>query len=106
MLGWLAQRESASVAEITAAGLMSSREASDVIRYALRNGAVAKANGEAQRGSVRYRSTGIPLPEPRSSTVEASFDCLLSAWGIAQEPPQLLVLDARVYPTLDTRPEN
>jgi hypothetical protein len=106
LLGWLAQRESASVSEITASGLMGSREASDVIRYALRNGAVARANGAAaRRGSVRYRSTGIPLPEPRSATVEASFDGLLRAWGIAQEPPQLRVLEARVYQIPDTRQE-
>ncbi|WP_322048004.1 hypothetical protein [Paraburkholderia sp. J67] len=105
LLGWLAQRESASVSEITASGLMGSREASDVIRYALRNGAVARANGAAQRGAVRYRSTGVSLPEPRSSTVEASFDALLRAWGIAQEPPQLRVLEARVYLIPDTRQE-
>lgn len=106
LLGWLAQRESASVSEITASGLMGSREASDVIRYALRNGAVVRANGAAaRRGSVRYRSTGVPLPEPRSTTVEASFDGLLRAWGIAQEPPQLRVLGARVYQIPDTRQE-
>lgn len=74
LLGWLAQRESASVSEITASGLMGSREASDVIRYALRNGVVERANGEAaRRGSARYRSTGVPLPEPRSRNVEASL---------------------------------
>ncbi len=84
---------------------MGSREASDVIRYALRNGAVARANGAAQRGSVRYRSTGVSLPEPRASTVEASFDGLLRAWGIAQEPPQLRVLEVRVYQIPDTRQE-
>lgn len=106
LLGWLAQRESASVSEITASGLMGSREASDVIRYAMRNGAVVRANGSAApRGSTRYRVTGVPLPEPRSATVEASFDGLLRAWGIAQEPPQLPVLHARVYQISDIRQE-
>ncbi|MFP3709256.1 hypothetical protein SB783_35120 [Paraburkholderia sp. SIMBA_009] len=102
LLGWLAQRESASVSEITASGLMGSREASDVIRYALRNGVVERANGEAaRRGSARYRSTGVPLPEPRSRNVEASFDGLLHAWGITTEPLQRRVLDARVHQISD-----
>ncbi|WP_321844992.1 hypothetical protein [Paraburkholderia bannensis] len=105
LLGWLAQRESASVSEITASGLMGSREASDVIRYALRNGAVARANGAAQRGSVRYRLTGVSLPEPRPTTAGVSFDGLLCAWGITQEPPQLRVLEARIYQIQDTRQE-
>jgi hypothetical protein len=60
---------------------MGSREASDVIRYALRNGAVARANGAAQRGSVRYRSTGVSLPEPRSTTAGVSFDGLVVCMG-------------------------
>lgn len=99
LLGWLAQRESASVSEMTASGLMGSREASDVIRYAMRNGAVARLDGAAvPRGSARYRSTGVPLPEPRAVKIEPSFEGLLNAWGIAQEPPQLPVVATRAYP--------
>ncbi|WP_322047327.1 hypothetical protein [Paraburkholderia sp. J67] len=106
LLDWLAQRESASVSEITAAGLMGSRTASDVIQYAIRNGAISRLNGTTvARGSARYRSTGVPLPEPRSSTATATFDGLLSAWGIAQDPPQLAVLQARVYQMSDSRQE-
>ncbi|WP_322048634.1 hypothetical protein [Paraburkholderia sp. J67] len=106
LLDWLAQRESASVSEITAAGLMGSRTASDVIRYAIRNGAIARVDGTtAVRGTARYRSTGVPLAEPRSSTIAASFDGLLRAWGIAQEPPQLDGLQTRVYQMSDSKQE-
>ncbi|CAD6552944.1 hypothetical protein LMG27952_05351 [Paraburkholderia hiiakae] len=98
LLRWLAQRESASVSEITASGLMSSREASDVVRYAMRNGAAERVNtGASARGSARYRSTGVPLPEPRMAPAGASFDGLLSAWGIAQQPPELPAVRTRVY---------
>jgi len=107
LLRWLAQRESASVSEMTASGLMSSREASDVVRYALRNGAAERiGTGTGARGSARYRSTGVPLPEPRSTTVVASFDGLLRAWGIAQEPPELPAVRTRVYQIDDGGQEN
>ena len=98
LLSWLGQRESASVGEITASGLMSSREASDVVRYAMRNGAAERVNkGVSARGSARYRSTGVPLPEPRTAPAGASFDGLLSEWGIAQDPPELPAVCTRVY---------
>lgn len=100
LLGWLAQRESASVSEIVATGLMNSREASDVIRYAIRHGAAVRVTAGA-RGLARYRSTGAALPEPRAGIAAPCFEGLLSAWGIAQEPPQLPVLNARVYQIAD-----
>lgn len=98
LLRWLAKRESASVSEMTASGLMSSREASDVVRYAMRNGAAERVKtGACAGGSARYRSTGVPLPEPRTAPAGASFDGLLSAWGIAQQPPELPAVRTRVY---------
>ena len=106
LLHWLAQRESASVSEMTASGLMSSREASDVVRYAMRNGAAERVGTGTGRGSARYRSTGVPLPEPRSTTVVASFDGLLRAWGIAQDPPELPAVRTRVYQIDDGGQEN
>ncbi|TDG10981.1 hypothetical protein E1N52_01615 [Paraburkholderia guartelaensis] len=107
LLHWLAQRESASVSEITASGLMNSREASDVVRYAMRNGAAERINkGASARGSARYRSTGVPLPEPRTTPAGASFDGLLSAWGIAQEPPELPAVRTRVYQIEDNSQDN
>ncbi|MEM5400211.1 hypothetical protein [Paraburkholderia unamae] len=107
LLHWLAQRESASVSEITASGLMSSREASDVVRYAMRNGAAERVNkGASARGTARYRSTGVPLPEPRTAPAGASFEGLLSAWGITQEPPELPALRTRVYQIEDNGQES
>ncbi|QGZ59406.1 hypothetical protein [Paraburkholderia acidiphila] len=107
LLHWLAQRESASVSEMTASGLMSSREASDVVRYAMRNGAAERINtGASARGTARYRSTGVPLPEPRTSPAGASFDGLLSAWGITQEPPELPAVRTRVYQIEDNGQDN
>ncbi|WP_028203840.1 hypothetical protein [Paraburkholderia nodosa] len=107
LLHWLAQRESASVSEITASGLMSSREASDVVRYAMRNGAAERVNkGASARGTARYRSTGVPLPEPRTAPAGASFEGLLSAWGIAKEPPELPAVRTRVYQIEDNGQDN
>lgn len=107
LLHWLAQRESASVSEITASGLMSSREASDVVRYAMRNGAAERVTrGASARGTARYRSTGVPLPEPRTAPAGASFDGLLSAWGIAQQPPELPAVRIRVYQIEDNGQDN
>jgi hypothetical protein len=103
LLAWLQDRESASVGDIAAAGLMNSRQASDVVRYALRNGAIAKTtSGKSGRGATRYRATGASLPEQRSGTTAPCFDGLLSAWGIAQEPPQLPVVGIRVYQIADS----
>jgi hypothetical protein len=82
LLPWLAQRESAAVGEIVAAGLMSSREASDAIRYALRNGAVERVQVDtAVKASPRYRATGGALPgAARSAAPSVSFDSLLAMW--------------------------
>ncbi|MEM5313578.1 hypothetical protein [Paraburkholderia sp. JHI869] len=86
---------------------MSSREASDVVRYAMRNGAAERVNrGASARGTARYRSTGVPLPEPRSAPAGASFDGLLSAWGIAHEPPELPAVRSRVYQIEDNGQDN
>jgi hypothetical protein len=106
LLHWLEERESASVREIAAAGLMSSREASDVIRYGIRNGAITKAStGSSAGGAVRYKATGALLPMPHPETTDASFDGLLNAWGIAQQPPELPVVSTRAYLIRDTSTE-
>jgi len=102
LLAWLRQRESASVREIASSGLMSSREASDVVQYAMRYGALERITSvPVTRGSTRYRSTGAPLPELRSVFASPSFDGLLSAWGITQHPPELPVVRRHVYQIAD-----
>jgi hypothetical protein len=82
LLPWLEERESATVGEIAAAGLMTSREASDAIRYAERNGAVERVQTDTGvKTSPRYRVTGAPLPgAARSAAPSVSFDGLLAIW--------------------------
>jgi hypothetical protein len=90
LLAWLRERGEATVGEITEAGLMSSRTASDVVQYAVRHGALERIvrRGVSARDRIRYRITGVALPMARTGA-EPCFDGLLNAWGIAREPRQL-----------------
>jgi hypothetical protein len=104
LLAWLSGRSDATVSEIAAAGLMSSRTASDAIQYALRNGALERIvrSGASANERVRYRSTGVALPAPRAQATQPSFDGLLEAWGIAREPIGLPMVNSRTHQISDT----
>lgn len=103
LLAWLGERSSATVSEIVAAGLMSSRTASDVIQYALRSGALERIvrSGASAKARARYRSTGVALPAPRAQAAQPTFDGLLEAWGIAREPVGLPMVNSRRHQISD-----
>jgi len=65
-LAWLRDRESATVGEIAAIGLMKSCTASDAIQYAVRSGALKRVvrAGASAKERTRYRATGVALPAP------------------------------------------
>lgn len=88
---WLLQHQPATIKQITASGLLNSREASDSVRYAIRCGVIEahRRAGAAAEERVPYQLTGRPLPAPKTAAPAPSFDALLSAWGIAQVPPTL-----------------
>lgn len=98
VVAWVRQRPSATVSDIAASGLMSSRTASDAVQYALRCGALERVIRRAMsaKDRVHYRATGVTLPAPRAQSVP-TFDGLLTAWGIVLEPPQIRALDSRRY---------
>lgn len=104
LLEWLRERKDATVGEITAAGLMNSRTASDAVQYAIRNGALERLvlRGANAKERVRYRVTGVALPTPRSQA-QPSFDGLLDAWGIALEPLPLVSTEVRRHQIWDDR---
>lgn len=91
LLAWLRERGDATVGEMTAAGLMSSRVASDAVQYAVRHGALRRIvrRGASAKERMRYQVTGIALPVPRTN-IQPCFDGLLNAWGIALEPLPLV----------------
>jgi hypothetical protein len=107
LLAWLGQRPSATVSEIVAAGLMSSRTASDAIQYALRNGAIERIvrSGASAKERVRYKPTGVALPAPRTQAAQPTFDGLLEAWGIAREPVGLPMINSRMHQISDNEQE-
>ncbi|HUO61588.1 MAG TPA: hypothetical protein VMU24_13030 [Candidatus Acidoferrales bacterium] len=103
LLAWLRDRESASVGEIAASGLMKSRTASDAIQYAVRSGALERVvrAGASAKERMRYRATGVALPAPKLHVALPSFDGLLQAWGIAREPVALPATEARRHQISD-----
>ena len=103
LLAWLRDRESATVGEIAASGLMKSRTASDAIQYAVRSGALERVvrAGASVKERMRYRATGVALPAPKSRAAVPSFDRLLEAWGIAREPLALPATQARRHQISD-----
>ena len=103
LLAWLRDRESATVGEIAASGLMKSRTASDAIQYAVRSGALERVvrAGASAKERMRYRATGVALPAPRTHVAPPSFDGLLEAWGIAREPLALPATQARRHQLSD-----
>ena len=103
LLAWLRDRESATVGEIAASGLMKSRTASDAIQYAVRSGALERVvrAGASAKERMRYRATGVALPAPKSRAAVPSFDRLLEAWGIAREPLALPATQARRHQISD-----
>lgn len=103
LLAWFCGRSSATVHEFVASGLMNSRTASDAIQYALRNGALVRAErtGKSAKERTKYRATGIALPPPRRPTQQVSFDGLLEAWGIALQPIRLPVATSRMHQISD-----
>ena len=103
LLAWFRDRESATVGEIAASGLMKSRTASDAIQYAVRSGALVRVvrAGASAKERMRYRATGVALPAPRTHVAPPSFDGLLEAWGIAREPIALPTTEARRHQISD-----
>lgn len=103
LLAWFRERESATVGEIAASGLMKSRTASDAIQYAVRSGALERVvrAGVSAKQRMRYRATGVSLPTPRTHVAPRSFDGLLEAWGITREPVALSTTKARTHQISD-----
>ncbi|MEX3985966.1 hypothetical protein AB4Y45_44660 [Paraburkholderia sp. EG287A] len=103
LLAWLTEHTVATVSEIAASGLMGSRTASDAIQYALHNGALERVvrAGVSAKERVRYRSTGIALPVPRTQA-QPTFDGLLEAWGIALKPVHLAMVNSRTHQISDS----
>jgi hypothetical protein len=97
LLAWFRDRESATVGDISASGLMEAHTASNAIQYAVRSGALERAfrSGAGARERVRYRATGVALPSPRRHTAMPSFDGLLEAWGITRDPVALPAVETR-----------
>jgi hypothetical protein len=91
VMDWLADNQPATIAQITAAGMMTARAASNAIDYATSNRAIEPIQSHGQRVSERfdYRLTGRPLPTRPGLKSPLSFDALLVAWGIALNPPSL-----------------
>lgn len=106
LLAWLGECSTATVSEIAASGLMSSRTASDAVQYALRNGALERIvrSGASAKERVRYRPTGIALPTPRTQA-QPSFDGLLEAWGMTLEPIHLAMVNSRTHQISDNEQE-
>ncbi|PVX85558.1 hypothetical protein C7402_103135 [Paraburkholderia unamae] len=103
IVAWLRERPSATVNDIVASGLMSSRSASDAVQYAVRCGALARdvRRGASVKDRVQYRTTGIALPAVRLRGAEPCFDGLLQAWGIVLNPPQLRAGESRRHQIAD-----
>jgi hypothetical protein len=104
LVEWLREHSDASVGEISAAGLMNSRTASDAVQYAVRHGALERIvrRGVSAKERVRYRVTGVALPVPRTGA-QPCFNGLLNAWGIALEPLPLASTEARRHEIGDER---
>ncbi len=104
LLAWLRDRESATVRDIAASGLMKSRTASDAIQYAVRSGALERVirAGASAKERMRYRTTGVSLLSPRNQAAIPSFDGLLEAWGITRDPIALPAVEARRHQISDS----
>lgn len=94
LLDWLAGQERegqpparATVRQIAASGVITSRAASDAVQYALRHGSLrpVKRPGAAPNERVAYELTGTRLPAVKKAAVP-DFGGLLSAFGIAHTP--------------------
>lgn len=88
LLDWLIQNQPATVAQMSALGVMSAKEVTFAVQYALRKGVFEPIKLKHVKPSerVRYRVTGRPLPEIKATADAPSFDGLLSAWGIGRPP--------------------
>jgi hypothetical protein len=91
LIDWLRQYQPATVAQVAAAGVRNSRDASDAVQYATRHGVLEriKRPGASASERVQYRLTGHALPVLNATPAAPSFDGLLLAWGIARTPPRL-----------------
>lgn len=105
LLDWLNEGmgRAATVAQIAAAGLMTSRNASDSVQYALRYKAVEPVEHHRGAGNekVQYRATGRSLPAAKPPRPGPSFDELLQAWGISCTPPSLETRSSRTIQAAD-----
>lgn len=108
LLNWLAgqavegQVAVATVKQMAAAGVITSRAASDAVQYALRHGALiaVKRPGAAPAERVAYQATGIRLPSIRKAAVP-DFDGLLSAFGIAHTPVAIASVCSHRFQLMD-----
>lgn len=89
LCAWIRQHGAATVRQIAASGTLNSRAASDAVQYAVRHGVVerVKPSGATPSEGVQYTLTGRELPVLKSGPPAPSFDALLCAWGIPQNPP-------------------
>lgn len=104
---WRENPQPATITALVKAGLITAGDASHTMQYGMRHGVVERLEREGSRPSERavYQWTGKPLPPPgpdrqpirdrvtgpdtlRPAT-GPSFDALLTAWGIALNPPRL-----------------
>ncbi|MCX5545799.1 hypothetical protein M3A49_41485 [Paraburkholderia sp. CNPSo 3076] len=106
LLAWIRERPEATISDIVESGLLKSRSTvSHAARYAEKSGALERIvrSGASARDRVRFRATGIALPEiaPEAQDTGPSFDGLLQAWGIAHRPVTLPMLEARRHQLSD-----
>ncbi|WP_233874905.1 hypothetical protein [Paraburkholderia adhaesiva] len=102
LMHWLAENQPATIAQIAAAGLMTSRALSDAVGYATRHGTIVRIQLPVKSGRECFelRLTGRALPTGPGLASPPSFDELLSAWGITLNPPSLpLAISHRHMPS-------
>jgi hypothetical protein len=88
VMSWLGLDHSTTLAGIVETGLMTHREASDAVRFAVRHGAMELVPRPSSKATDRrlYQLTGRVLPEPRNAPSKPCFDRLLMAWGMCWIP--------------------
>src|SRR5215469_15606616 len=78
-MGWLADNQPATIAQIAAFAKMTARATSNAVDYAERNGAIERIqqHGQSVRERFEYRLTGRHLPARPGLKSPLSFDELL-----------------------------
>jgi len=97
LVEWLRIHEPATVRQLAATGLMTSRAASDAVHYAVRHGVLEplKRQSAGSGGRPQYRLTGNALPSLKAARSVPDFDGLLTAWGISHHAASIPACNSR-----------